>query len=72
MAAFSRFFKVYSRSLPKAELVGKDSWLFDTYVSGDSVVPKNNSVRAPLDTNLIVSTLIDVVKQEFQDRIYNQ
>lgn len=37
---------------------------------GDPVVPENDSVWLPLDAGLNISTLVDVVVQEVQDRIY--
>ena len=37
------------------------------YMSSDSVIPNNNCVGCPLDTDLIVSALVDMIVQESQD-----
>lgn len=39
-------------------------------MSSDSVVPKDDGVGLPFDTSLNVGTLVDVVKQKFQDILF--
>lgn len=39
-------------------------------MSGGTIVPHNNSIRAPLDTSLAITSPVDVVEQEAEDVIY--
>ncbi len=38
-------------------------------MSGDTVVPDDDGVGLPLDTRLVVDTLVDVVVEEVQDGV---
>lgn len=39
------------------------------YMSSNSVVPDDDGVWLPLDTGLVVNTLVDVVVEEVENRI---
>ena len=43
-----------------------------TYVSGDSVVPNDDSVGRPLHTGLVLAALVDVVVEEVQDSVFGE
>ena len=41
-------------------------------MSGDSVVPNDDSVGRPLHTGLVLAALVDVVVEEVQDSVFGE